>query len=154
MAEMTENVSAGQRMAVWIRGEGARIWIALLLLVIVCQIAAPGTLTSTALLAMLPVTAILAVSAVGQSLTIQQGGIDFAVPGAMTMAAVVVTGIPNGDNAQLPLGIAVALGAVLLGGLVSGLAITWLTITPRPALPSSSASACVPTKDTLKKVPP
>lgn len=130
MAEMTENVSAGQRMAVWIRGEGARIWIALLLLVIVCQIAAPGTLTSTALLAMLPVTAILAVSAVGQSLTIQQGGIDFAVPGAMTMAAVVVTGIPNGDNAQLPLGIAVALGAVLLGGLVSGLAITWLTITP------------------------
>lgn len=127
---MAENVSAGERIGVWIRGEGARIWIALLLLVIVCQIVAPGTLTSTALLAMLPVTAILAVSAVGQSLTIQQGGIDFAVPGAMTLAAVIVTGVPKGNDSKLTLGIAIAIGAVLVGGLLSGLAITWLSITP------------------------
>lgn len=127
---MAEKSSTGARIGAWLRSEGARIWIALVALVVVCQIAAPGTLTSTALLAMLPVTAILAVSAVGQSLTIQQGGIDFAVPGAMTLAAVVVTGVPNGDNSKLPLGIAIAIGAVLVGGLLSGLAITWLSITP------------------------
>ena len=127
---MSDKVGPGARVGVWIRGEGARIWLALLLLVIVCRIVAPGTLTSTALLAMLPVTAILAVSAVGQSLTIQQGGIDFAVPGVMTIAAVVVTGIPGGVDSKLPLGIAVALGVALVSGLVSGLAITVLSITP------------------------
>ena len=127
---MAENMGAGDRFRAWIRSEGARIWIAMLVLVVVCRIVAPGTLTSTALLAMLPVTAILAVSAVGQSLTIQQGGIDFAVPGAMTLAAVIITGVPNGDDSKLPLGVAIALVAVLLGGLLSGLAITWLNITP------------------------
>ena len=127
---MAENLSVGERFRKWIRSEGARIWIAFLALVVVCQIVAPGTLTSTALLSMLPVTAILAVSAVGQSLTIQQGGIDFAVPGAMSLAAVVATGIPNGDDSKVLLGIAVALGAVLVGGLISGLAITWVNITP------------------------
>ncbi len=121
---------AGGRIVGWLKSEGARIWLALVGLVIVCWLVAPGTLTSTALLAMLPVTAILAVSAVGQSLTIQQGGIDFAVPGAMTLAAVLVTGVPNGDPTKLVIGIAVALIAVLLAGLVSGLAITWLNITP------------------------
>ena len=35
-----------------------------------------------------------------------------------------------------------------------GKGITWLTMMPRPSRPSSSASACVPTNDTLKKVPP
>ena len=75
---MAENVLAAQRLRAWLRSEGGRIWIALVGLVVVCQIAAPGTLTSSALLSMLPVTAILAVSAVGQSLTIQQGGIDFS----------------------------------------------------------------------------
>lgn len=114
----------------WLRSESARIWIALLGLVIVCWVLAPGTLTSTALLAMLPVTAILAVAAVGESLTIQQGGIDFAVPGAMSLAAVVVTGFPNGDESKLGLGIFLALLAVVVAGLISGLAITWLNITP------------------------
>lgn len=114
----------------WLRSEGARIWIALLGLVVVCLFLAPGALTSSALLAMLPVTAILAVAAIGQSLTIQQGGIDFAVPGAMTLAAVIVTGFPNGDEGKLGLGILLALLAVVIAGLVSGLAITWLNITP------------------------
>ena len=119
-----------ERASTWLRSEGARIWFALLGLIVVCWLVAPGTLSSTALLAMLPVTAILAVSAIGQSLTIQQGGIDFAVPGAITFAAVLVTGIPQGDPNLLPLGIAVALGAVALAGLLSGIAISLFNVTP------------------------
>lgn len=114
----------------WIRGEGARIWFALAVLAVVSTILAPSTLTSRALLAMLPVAAILAVSAIGQSLTIQQGGIDFAVPGAMTLAAVLVTGHANGHNSSLLSAIVFALLAVLIAGLVSGLAVTALRITP------------------------
>ena len=129
MGENAEPMTANAARS-WLRSEGARIWIALVGLVVVCWVLAPGTLTTTALLAMLPVTAILAVSAVGQSLTIQQGGIDFAVPGAMTLAAVIVTGFPNGDESKLALGIVLALAAVAFAGLISGLAITWLNITP------------------------
>ena len=36
----------------------------------------------------------------------------------------------------------------------NGYGITWLMTTPLASGPSSSASAWVPTKDTLKKVPP
>lgn len=114
----------------WLRTESARIWLALLALVIVSIVFAPTTLTSRALLAMLPVAAILAVSAVGQSLTIQQGGIDFAVSGAMTLAAVLVTGLANSDDSKLFPAIIGALVVVLVAGLLSGLAITALRITP------------------------
>jgi ribose transport system permease protein len=119
---------AGSRA--WLRSEGARIWLALLALIVVSEVVESNTLTSRALLAMLPVAAILAVAAIGQSLTIQQGGIDFAVPGAMTLAAVVVTGWANSKDDKLLTAVIVALLAVLVGGLASGIAITVLRITP------------------------
>lgn len=130
----TVRVSEPATKAAGIRGamgsDAARIWWALVALVIVAHFIAPGTLATSALLAMLPVTAILAVAAIGQSLTIQQGGIDFSVPGAMTLAAVLVTGVANTEDSKLVLGIVVALAAVLVAGLINGLAITALRITP------------------------
>ena len=42
---LAENMGAGDRFRAWIRSEGARIWIAMLVLVVVCRIVAPGTLT-------------------------------------------------------------------------------------------------------------
>lgn len=113
-----------------LRSEGARVWLALVALIVLSLFIAPNTLTKSALLAMLPVAAILAVSAVGQSLTIQQGGIDFSVPGAMTLAAVVVVGQAKGSHSSLMPAIITALAAVLVGGLFSGLAITALRISP------------------------
>jgi len=110
--------------------EGARIWFALLLLVIVSIIVAPGSMSSRAILTMLPVAAILAVASLGQSLTIQQGGIDFTVPGVMTMAAVLVTGESGSADDRLLRAVVIALAVAGLIGLVSGLAVALFRITP------------------------
>ena len=106
------------------------IWIALAVLVILCAVTEPSTLKSGALLSMLPFAAILAIASVGQGLTIQQGGLDFSVVGSISMSAAVVTGYANGQNSKLFVGILLALLVVAGAGLLNGLAITVLKITP------------------------
>lgn len=115
-----------QRLA----SEGARISYALVALVIVSLIIAPHSLSHRSILTMLPVAAILAVASLGQSLTIQQGGIDFTVPGVMTMAAVLVTGESNSQDNHLVKAIVIALVVSGVIGLATGLAVALLRITP------------------------
>jgi ribose transport system permease protein len=110
--------------------EGARIWYALVALVIASLILSPHSLSHRAVLTMLPVAAILAVASLGQSLTIQQGGIDFTVPGVMTMAAVLVTGESNSQDAHLLKAIVIALIVSAVIGLASGLAVALFRVTP------------------------
>jgi ribose/xylose/arabinose/galactoside ABC-type transport system permease subunit len=61
------------------------IWIATGVLLIVCQIVAPQTLSSDSWSVMLPLAAIIAVAAMGQMLVVMTGGIDLSmVPAART----------------------------------------------------------------------
>jgi ribose transport system permease protein len=106
------------------------IWVALVVLLLLCVAFEPSTLKSSAILSMLPFASILAIAAVGQCLVIQQGGIDFSVVGSITLAAVIVTGHAAGDNGKLPEAIAMALVAVMIAGLINGIAVTQLRITP------------------------
>jgi ribose transport system permease protein len=106
------------------------IWSVLLTLVVLCAIFEPATLKGNAVLAMLPFASILAIAAIGQCLTIQQGGIDFSVAGSITLSAAIVTGHANGDEGQLVGAIAMALIAVMIAGFLNGVAISWLRITP------------------------
>jgi ribose transport system permease protein len=80
---------------------------------------APGTLSS-----MFPFAAILAIVGLGQMLVIQQAGIDLSVAGSVSLAAVIVTAYPMGNNGKLvpALGIAflVAIGIGLLNGFLVG----------------------------------
>lgn len=110
--------------------EGARIWLALAALLVASLIIAPGSLSSRAILTALPVAAILAVASLGQSLTIQQGGIDFTVPGVMTMAAVLVTGESGSADDRLLRATVIALVVACVAGLLSGLAVALFRITP------------------------
>jgi ribose transport system permease protein len=110
--------------------EASMIWIALLVLVVVCALFEPSTLKGSAILSMLPFAAILAIASVGQCLVIQQGGIDFSVVGSITLSAAVVTGHAGGDGAKLLEAILMALGVVLIAGLINGIAVTMLRITP------------------------
>jgi ribose transport system permease protein len=114
----------------YLASEGTRIWYALIVLILASAIIAPHSLSERAILTMLPVAAILAVGSLGQSLTIQQGGIDFTVPGVMTMAAVLVTGESNSQDSHLLKGLVIALLVSGIIGLVSGLAVALLRVTP------------------------
>jgi len=69
---------------------------------------------------MLPFAAVLAVAALGQTLVIQQGGIDLSVPGAISLTVVVSTRQAAGDDAKLLGAVALALGLVLIAGVING----------------------------------
>jgi ribose transport system permease protein len=79
---------------------------------------------------MLPFAAVLAIVGVGQTLVIQQRGLDLSVPGAMSLSAIIVTKYPGGDDGRLAAAIVLALLACAVAGLVNGLAVSRLNITP------------------------
>jgi ribose transport system permease protein len=73
---------------------------------------------------------ILAIAPIGQTPVIQQGGLDLTVPGAISLAAVLVTKYPAGDNALLlPYAILAILSGVV-SGLICGIAVTRFRVTP------------------------
>ena len=78
------------------------IWIATALLFAVSPALAPGSISQSALVSMLPFAAVLAIASIGQTLVIQQRGLDLSVAGMMTLSAVLVTTIPSGDSSEAP----------------------------------------------------
>jgi ribose transport system permease protein len=120
------------RFAVW-RGMPAEflaIWPATGLLFVISPLVAPGSISGSSLLTVLAFASVLAIASIGQTLVIQQGGLDLAVPGMMSLAAVLVTKYPNGDNSQLVLWIVIALAVGAAAGAISGIAVTRFRITP------------------------
>ena len=85
---------------------------------------APSSVSQGALLGMLPFAAVLAIVGLGQMLVVQQGGIDLSIPGAVSLAIVVVSRVPNGDDSVLVpaifLAVLFAIGAGLVNGLLVG----------------------------------
>src|SRR5580692_12655317 len=66
------------------------IWVGLILLFSVSSVVAPGTMTRGSILAMLPFAGILAIVATGQTLVIQQRGLDMSSAGMLSLAGVLV----------------------------------------------------------------
>ena len=106
------------------------IWVATALLFAVSPLLASGSVSHSALLSMLPFAAILAIASIGQTLVIQQRGLDLSVPGMITLTTIIVTTYPNGSADKLPAAIGLVALACVVSGLVSGLAITALGVTP------------------------
>jgi ribose transport system permease protein len=80
---------------------------------------------------MIPFAAILAIVGLGQMLVIQQAGIDLSVPGSVSLAAVIVSALPElGDSQLLPAVIISLLAAVAIG-LFNGFLIGFLKLNPR-----------------------
>lgn len=106
------------------------VWIALGLLLITAQLIAPETLTRTSFSAVLPLTAFLALAALGQMLVVMTGGIDLSIPGVMTLAAIMAVGLSGNADERMPVAVATALGVSILLGLVSGILVGVLKLNP------------------------
>src|SRR3954463_16710869 len=89
----------------------------------------PESVRHSSLLGMLPFAAILAIVAVGQTLVIQQGGIDLSVPGMISLTVVIMTRYPNGDSGKVAVALLLAFGAALVAGLITGLLVSRVGIT-------------------------
>jgi len=91
-----------------------------IVLIIVCRIFAPSSVSLGALAGSLPFAAVIAIVGLGQLLVVQQGGFDLSLPGAVSLAVVVSTHYPQQDNALLLPAVSVALGFALAAGVVNG----------------------------------
>ncbi|MES2094615.1 MAG: ABC transporter permease [Actinomycetota bacterium] len=94
--------------------------ISTVLLFVFSALAAPTSVSPGAVLGMIPFAAVLAIVGLGQMLVVQQGGIDLSIPGAVSLAIVIVSHEPNGDNNRLFPAILLALGYAAAAGLLNG----------------------------------
>jgi ribose transport system permease protein len=91
---------------------------------------APTSVTRGPLLGMLPFAAVLGIVALGQTLVIQQGGIDLSVPGSVSLVVVICTHQAAGDDGKLFKAVVMALVAVIFAGLLNGALIGLLDLNP------------------------
>jgi ribose transport system permease protein len=103
---------------------------ATLILYLISPLLASGSVSGSSILTVFSFAAILAIAAIGQTLVIQQGGLDLSVPGVISLAAVFVSKFPAGDNSTLALWILVAIASGVISGLICGIAVTRFRVTP------------------------
>jgi ribose transport system permease protein len=102
---------------------------ATLLLFLFSWIVEPQSVSHSSLLGMLPFAGILAIAAMGQTLVIQQGGIDLSVPGMLSLTVVLMTRFPNGDSGKLVPALLISLAALLAAGALNGILVSRVGIT-------------------------
>ena len=106
------------------------VGIAVVGLFVLSALLAPSSLTKGPLLGMLPFAAVLAIVSLGQTLVVQQGGIDLSVPGAVSLTVVIATHQANGDDGRLLPAVLLALVALLIAGALNGVFIGRLGLNP------------------------
>jgi ribose transport system permease protein len=114
------------------------IWMATILLFVVSALLAPGSVSQGALMAMLPFAGLLAIVAAGQTLVIQQRGIDMSAVGAIALSGVLVAKW-GADPAMLIIALPATLVVSMLVGVGNGLLVTRVSITPIVATLASNA---------------
>ncbi|MDR7183267.1 ribose transport system permease protein [Microbacterium trichothecenolyticum] len=111
-------------------GSWVPITVATVALFLVSPLIAPGSLGAAPLLSMLPFASVLAIAAAGQTLVVQQRGLDLSVPGMIALAAVLATALPQQYGWGVWPAVAVAVTVPGLFGLLNGLVIAGLRIMP------------------------
>ncbi|UOQ59219.1 ABC transporter permease [Leucobacter rhizosphaerae] len=94
--------------------------IALVAILVLGLLVAPSSLAPGVLLGVIPFASVLAIVGLGQMLVVQQSGIDLSVPGAVSIAVVLSTHVPNGDSGRLGLAVLLCVVFAVVGGLING----------------------------------
>lgn len=119
-------------------GEFGWIWLATVAIFVVSATVAPGSIRSTALLTMLPFAGMLAIVAVGQTLIIQQRGLDMSAPGMITLAGMLIATWGYSGNSLFAAIPAVLVTAAAIG-CANGYLVTRLNIAPIVATMATNA---------------
>ena len=106
------------------------IWIAMAVLLLVCKIVAPSTLSSTSWSSILPFGSVVAIVALGQMLVIMMGGIDLSMAASISLLANVLVGVSKGSNDKLGEAIVIVFVVATVIGLVNGLLVAMLDLNP------------------------
>lgn len=92
-----------------------------ILLIGLCAIFAPSSISAGGLAGSLPFAAVIALVGLGQMLVVQQGGFDLSLAGGVSLAVVITTHMPSGDNAALLPAVLIAFGLAIAAGLANGI---------------------------------
>lgn len=117
------------RLTATLFNEFAWIWGGLVVLFVVCGLVAPGVGRPAAISSLLPFAAILAITAVGMTIVIQQRGLDMSLPGTMTIAGLLFAKIGFLTGSSL-LAVPLTLLICVAIGVVNGLLVARVNITP------------------------
>lgn len=134
--EILDRPSIGRTVWSW---PGTRALVAVVALFAVSPLIALGSVSETAIISMLPFAALTAIVAIGQTLVIQQGGLDLSVPGAITLSALIVAKYGSDQDWGLGTAIIVAIVATSLFGLLSGVVVAVFGLPPLVVTIASNA---------------
>jgi ribose transport system permease protein len=126
----------GSRILSW---PATRALIAVLVLFAISPIISIGSVGSTAVSSMLPFAALIAITALGQTLVIQQGGLDLSVPGAVTIGALIAAKFGSNPHVGVALAIVLAIVGTSLFGLLSGVIVAVFGLPPLVVTIASNA---------------
>jgi len=111
-------------------GRFGAVWIAVLGLFILSGLISPAMFQLSQVLNILQVAAFLGVLATGQTLALLVGGIDLSQAGMVTLVNILSTSIMLGADSRTPLAILACIALAALIGLLNGIIITLLKVTP------------------------
>lgn len=115
---------------VWDRSAAPRarsfvtVVISTLALILACFLFAPSSVTWGALSGSLPFAAVIAIVGLGQLLVVQQGGFDLSLAGGVSLAVVISTHYPQGDNALLLPAVLIAITCAIVAGMANGILVS------------------------------
>jgi len=138
-ATRTEPINRRGLPAVVVSWPGTRALIAVVALFAVSPLFSLGTVSHTAIVSMLPFAALTAVVAVGQTLVIQQGGLDLSVAGAVTLGAVFAAKLGSGSGMDPVVAAIIAVVVTSLFGVLSGVVVAFLDLPPLVVTIASNA---------------
>lgn len=101
-----------------------------ILLMILGTWLAPGFASVANTLQLVKISSFLGLVAIGQTAVMLTGGIDLSLAWILTGSAVVYTGLCDGQDSNIPMAVVGALGVGLVTGLLNGLGVTVMKISP------------------------
>ena len=133
-----ENDRPMSRLRRIFRSEFVWIWLGTAALFAISAVVAPGTVRPAAIASMLPFAAILAIVAVGQTIVIQQRGLDMSIAGTLSISGLLLAKIGFITGSMLIAASATLLIALAIGAL-NGLLISRVNIMPIVATLATNA---------------
>jgi ribose transport system permease protein len=106
------------------------IWIAALVLLVVCKVVAPSTLSSASWSSLLVFGSIVALVALGQMLVIMMGGIDLSMGAIISLSANVLVGVSKSSDDRLFEAIVTVFVVAVVIGLVNGFLVAVFELNP------------------------
>jgi ribose transport system permease protein len=99
----------------------AAIWFAMVGLICFCAIVAPRSLLPSTFLAIIPLAAFLAITAIGETLVLMARGIDLSIPAVITLSSTIILGFSGGRDDAMLAAIVAALFFSIVIGVINGL---------------------------------